>query len=284
MTVRSSSQPVHRAHRLPRGAERGFALLLVVFFAAVMLIAMAAAAPRVVIQGRREMEEEMVWRGEQYVRAVRLYYRKYGRFPKSVEDFSKNPGNLHFLRKPYNDPMNHSDGAWRYIYVSASGQLIGSVTRKNPLGAVALPGQPGSPFGPAGQGVAQGGTQGRPAPGFQPPPPTAPLLSDVQPGSGAEGAAQVSGLPPQPLPPPPDAPNKAIEGASTSEGKVFGGSLVGIGSKVDHRSLRFYRGYGKYREWEFIWDPAEDLGLPGGPPGTGIPPIGGPPPGGNPPQ
>jgi hypothetical protein len=281
-----------------RRGEEGFVLLLVVFLAAVMLIAMAAAVPRILVQGKREMEAETVWRGEQYVRAVRLYYRKYGRFPKAVEDFSKNPGNLHFLRKVYTDPMNHKDGSWRYIYAGPTGQLIGSVTRRTPLGTFALPGQSGNPFGPGGQSAGQGGApggspgtgqgagpqpsaQGTSAQGTQPPLP-ATVPGEVSP-AGDQGAGGLA----QDLPPAPQAPNKGIEGASTSEGQVFGGSLVGIGSKVDKRSLRFYNGYGKYREWEFIWDPAADLGLPGGlvPQVPTVPPgVGTPPPGGNPPQ
>jgi len=59
-----------------------------------------------------------------------------------------------------------------------------------------------------------------------------------------------------PLPPAPVAPNQAIPNASTSDSTVFGGQLVGVGGKIDRKSIRFYKGYGKYREWEFIWDPA----------------------------
>jgi len=72
---------------------------------------------------------------------------------------------------------------------------------------------------------------------------------------------------------------------------------VGVASKVDRKSVRFYKGYGKYKEWEFIWDPAEEAGAAGGlapaPTGLQLPggsqPFGGlPAPGGaapvNPPQ
>lgn len=86
------------------------------------------------------------------------------------------------------------------------------------------------------------------------------------------------------------APNQAIPNASTTDSTVFGGQLVGVASKVDRKSIRFYKGYGKYREWEFIWDPAEDAAAAGGlvpaPVGgqlpIGTPPIGTPPIGTNP--
>jgi len=71
-------------------------------------------------------------------------------------------------------------------------------------------------------------------------------------------------------------PKKAIAGAQTVDSAVFGGQLVGIASKVDRKSIRFYKGYGKYREWEFIWDPAEDAAAAAGnlPTGTGALPTG----------
>jgi len=275
--------------RAARRGEAGSVLLLVVFLAAAMLIAMSVAVPRVVMQGRREKEAELAWRGEQYVRAVRLYYRKFGHFPRTVEDFSKNPGNLHFLRKEYKEPMNSTDGSWRYIYVGPGGQLIGSLTRKMPLGMVALQPGTGGMFGNtpnAGFGAASSSSQ----PGA------------AQGGSATSGGANVAGQPPAgdsssgtgasgdqsgdaPLPPAPVAPNQAIQGASTADSTVFGGQLVGVASKVDRKSIRFYKGYGKYREWEFIWDPAEDAGAAGGlvpvPTGgllpTGTPPAAAPP-------
>jgi len=331
--------------------ERGMVLLILLFLAAVMLIGAASGALRLVTEGRRQHEEEMVWRGQQYVRAIRLYYRRYGQFPKSIEDFSKNPGNLHFLRQVYKDPMNSTDGNWRYIYVGPTGQLVGSLTRKLPIGMVPLggvtsalgpgasttpggaaQGQGASPFGslfggPGGTGASGpgpgatgssgfgsssfgnssfgsssfgSGASGTNAPaqtggasGTQIAPDSSsgqtsgiaqafgsiPALSSDTSGGGtataagmpadfgtAEGSGQ-GGVQP---------PKKAIEGAQTVDSPVFGGQLVGIASKVDRKSIRFYKGYGKYREWEFIWDPAEDAAAAAGnlPTGTGGLPTG----------
>ncbi|HKM91214.1 MAG TPA: hypothetical protein VJX29_11415 [Candidatus Acidoferrales bacterium] len=265
------SCPAGRRH------EAGTVLLLVIFFAAAILISMAAVLPRIVMQGRREKEAELAWRGEQYVRAIRLYYRKYGHFPRSVEDFSKNPGNLHFLRKEYKDPMNTSDGSWRFIYVGPGGQLIGSLTRTMPLGVVPLTAAGGSPFGNnpnAGPGGATGfgqsgttlggGAQGGAAQGgsqsAQGQPPAPPSMGDSSAGAGTGGDQSGENA----LPPAPVAPNQAIQSASPMDSTVFGGQLVGVGSKVDRKSIRFFKGYGKYREWEFIWDPAAEAAAAGG--------------------
>src|SRR5258707_2731707 len=108
----------------------------------------------------------MIWRGKQYVRGIKLYYRKTGRFPTSVDDLTKPKlGSLRFLRQAYPDPMNKADGAWRFIYVGPSGQLIGSLRHTSLLqslistptlpGASALSGAPALPgaspsSGPAG--------------------------------------------------------------------------------------------------------------------------------------
>ena len=298
--------------------QRGVVILLLLFLAAVVLIGSAAAALRLVTEGRRQKEEELVWRGEQYVRAIRLYYRKYGQFPKSFEDFSKNSGRIHFLRKEYKDPMNAADGSWRYIYVGPTGQLMGSLTRSLPIGMVPITGLPGAPgtAGPGttgsgagapgssgfGGGATAGGSAG--GSGFS--------LGGM--GSGASGAGgnasgsaggsdsgaapggqttqdsssapssiidATTGLPVDYGAMPGSGlgqvqpPKHAIKGAQTLDSPVFGGQLVGIGSKIDRRSILFYKGYGKYREWEFIWDPAEEAAAAGGAPvGGGILPAG----------
>ena len=85
-------------------------------------------------QGRREREEEMIWRGNQWVRAIRIYYHKKGRYPQTAKDLKEGLPGVHFLRlAAYNDPTNAdtSDDSWRFIYTNAGGQLIGSVRYAN---------------------------------------------------------------------------------------------------------------------------------------------------------
>ena len=71
----------------------------------------------------------MIWRGQQFVRAIRLYYRKTGHYPTNIAELKKGMPELNFLRyAAYRDPMKNDDeGAWRFIYVNAAGQIIGSV-------------------------------------------------------------------------------------------------------------------------------------------------------------
>src|ERR1700738_2723992 len=110
-----------------------------------MLRATIVAAPAVRTERKREKEEEMIWRGKQYVRAIKLFYRKNGRFPTSLDDLTKpKMGSLRFLRQAYKDPMNKEDGSWRLIYVGPAGPLIGSLKAPQTLQTQGA-GQPGTP-------------------------------------------------------------------------------------------------------------------------------------------
>src|SRR5271154_5773956 len=135
-----------RSSRLARNrGEEGYALLLVVFLTSLLLLATMVAAPSVRTERKREQEEEMIWRGKQYVRAIKLYYRKNGRFPTNLDDLTKPKiGQIRYLRQEYKDPMNKEDGTWRLIYVGPAGQLIGSFKPPQTLQLQGPAGAPGA--------------------------------------------------------------------------------------------------------------------------------------------
>src|SRR6267378_2555344 len=149
------SIPMKNRARNIAESQGGYAMLMVLFLTTVLLLGAIAAAPYVRTERQREKEQEMIWRGKQYVRGVKLYYRKTGRFPTSVDDLTKPKlGSLRFMRQAYKDPMNKEDGSWRFIYVGPTGQLIGSLkpqqTFQMPgVGAIGTPASalngPGSP-------------------------------------------------------------------------------------------------------------------------------------------
>jgi type II secretory pathway pseudopilin PulG len=147
--------------------QRGYAILVICFLAAAAVILTSAAVPNLLTESRREKEEDLIWRGEQYARAVRLFYRKNGRFPQSFEDLTEPKNNVRFLRKAYPDPMNRQDGSWRLIYVGPSGELIGSVRRGSVSGISFGPG--GATGGPAKQPPGATTTGAPSAPGTPPP-------------------------------------------------------------------------------------------------------------------
>jgi hypothetical protein len=110
-----------------RNQQGGYALLMVMFALALLVIATATLAPRVVTDVQREKEAELVWRGKQYTRGIRLYYMKTHHFPTNLEDLASTKNRIRFMRRAYKDPMNPVDGSWRLIYVGPNGQLIGSL-------------------------------------------------------------------------------------------------------------------------------------------------------------
>ena len=120
-------------------------MLILVFLTTLVLVASLSIGLRVLTQGRREKEQDMIWRGKQYTRGIKLYYQKFGRFPTSMDQLVKpSMGNIRFMRQAYKDPMNKEDGSWRLIYVGPAGNLIGSL--KPQPGGIQMPvagGQPG---------------------------------------------------------------------------------------------------------------------------------------------
>ena len=91
--------------------QRGYTLLILVFAAFVLSIGLLVAVPIWQTQIQREKEEELIFRGNQYVEAIRLFQKKHpGSFPKSLEELVEEK----CLRKLYMDPMTEG-GEWNII-------------------------------------------------------------------------------------------------------------------------------------------------------------------------
>ena len=97
-----------------RRSQSGYILLVLIFMMALMMLAVLAVAPRVDQQVKRDREEEMIHRGAQYARAIKRFYRKFGRYPTTIEQL-ENTNNVRFLRKQYKDPMTE-DGKWKFLH------------------------------------------------------------------------------------------------------------------------------------------------------------------------
>lgn len=252
-------------------AQQGYALIMVVFMTTALLVLAMMVAPNILTEGKREKEKEMIWRGKQYTRGVKLYYRKLGHFPTSLDDLTKPKiGTLRFIRQAYKDPMNTQDGSWRIIYVGPAGQLIGSLKppQQNlqfgqpagmgtPAGALNGPGGPAQ-LGGIGQGQSGGfgfGQQGQsgtqPAGSGTNPPATTGTPVSADQGTGSNPPSIPMG----------DTPN------------IVGGNIIGVGSKINKPSIIVYEKAKNYRLFEFIWDPSKDtigIGQPGMQTGTGL--------------
>jgi hypothetical protein len=270
-----------------RGQE-GSALTLMVFLLALVVIASVAAAPSIITNGRRDKEEEMIWRGKQYVRGIRLfvrYYQTHGgttRFPTSMEDLTKNKVGIRFMRQAYKDPVNSVDGSWRLIYVGPNGQLIGSL-KSRPLGPDGQPtggssggggfgslfGNPqtssgnSSSFGSSSFGNSSFGGSSSGNSSFGNSSFGSSSFGNSSPNNGGNAnATNSSGQTPGQGTP--DSSNtdsfSTPQPIANSDGStdVVGGNIIGVGSKVNKASVIWYDKAKNYRQFEFIWDPSKE--------------------------
>jgi len=177
-------------HR-PRNAERGYVLLVLFMFAAVIAIGLLRVVPAALVETQREREEELIFRGQEYRRAIQAYVRKFGRYPNSLDDLEDTNG-IRFLRRRYLDPMKKRNGdeplpteqeaawqrsderaaeaeqdeEWRLIHIGPGGTFPDAKTSiipptQNPLappGGLGLPASPGMPGGPRGTSPTLGGS------------------------------------------------------------------------------------------------------------------------------
>ena len=141
-----------------RQSERGFALLLVFLLAAAVALMLYRQMPRVAFETERDREQLLIDRGEQYKRAIQLFYVANNRFPSTMEDLEKFQ-DKRYLRRRYKDPMTGKD-EWRLVHTNGM-FLTDSLVTKPPE---ATPnGQPGQQQGQqqlAGTNPAQGGAAG----------------------------------------------------------------------------------------------------------------------------
>jgi type II secretory pathway pseudopilin PulG len=237
-----------------RNPESGYTLLIALLIVATILLITAAAAPNIYIEGRRERDEEMIWRGQQYVRAIGLYYKKFGHYPHTIDDLVKSDNQIRFLRQAYPDPMNTDDGSWRLIYVGPGGVLINSVMYTNiaqvglPMGTNAALGGLAPPAAEGSAGPGQNSVGGAEGAGG-----TAASAGEQNIPGAAAPTGGASGSTPIEAPPPEDESQLAPLNMSD----VVGGNLVGVGSKVKKPSIKVYNGGTTYYQWEFIWKPQQ---------------------------
>ncbi len=97
--------------RTPAAAGRGYAMIMLMMAVFALSIGMLIVVPAWQTEVRREKEEELIFRGRQYVEAVRLYVLKNpGRYPASLQELLDKK----CLRKLYRDPMTAS-GDWNLV-------------------------------------------------------------------------------------------------------------------------------------------------------------------------
>jgi type II secretory pathway pseudopilin PulG len=273
-----------------RQRESGAMLLAVLFMMAVMIIVALAVAPSFVMQARRDREEEMIHRGTEYARAIKKYYKKFGRYPANLEQLD-NTNQIRFLRRRYKDPLT-KDGEWKLLHYGDIALLLGA-------NAKGVPGQqvPGQQVGPLGvsqnanlglssaanatgtdqsantalnaaqqllqQQSAAAGNQAQVTPqqtGGNSPFTSGPGSTQAQsgfslgngPGTGVGGGSGQTQTGQT-------GSNNTIFGNTGVGGQTFGGgAIVGVASKDKDTTIRIFNKKKTYDEWVFIYNPAMD--------------------------
>ena len=97
-------------------ASAGYAMAALLVAMAVMAIMMSAAMPTWSHMIRREKEEELLFRGNQYARAINQYQRKYANASPATLDVLVEQ---RLLRKKFKDPLSPmKDGEFQMLYLS----------------------------------------------------------------------------------------------------------------------------------------------------------------------
>src|SRR5437588_2677656 len=146
-----------RRQAVGRPNQHGYILLTLLLMMVALVIAAAAVLPSISFEIRRDREEELIHRGVQYSRAIRSYYKKFGRYPTRIEELESS-NNLRFLRKRYKDPITGQDfkllhfGEVKMSFsppLAGASNLNGTASLNNPAGFGSQPqaGGVGQPTG-----------------------------------------------------------------------------------------------------------------------------------------
>jgi len=101
---------------MPMARKKGYLVIMLMMAVFVLSIGLMIAVPFWQTEVKREKEEELIFRGKQYVEAVRRYVLKNpGRFPSTMKELLEKK----FIRKLYKDPMT-ATGEWNVILNPAS--------------------------------------------------------------------------------------------------------------------------------------------------------------------
>jgi type II secretory pathway pseudopilin PulG len=108
-------------------ASRGFAMAALLVAMSVMAVMLSVALPAWSHLIRREKEEELIFRGNQYARAINLYQRKYANAsPANLDVLIKE----RLLRKKFKDPLSpNEDGEFQMLYLQNQSTLGGPGAR-----------------------------------------------------------------------------------------------------------------------------------------------------------
>jgi type II secretory pathway pseudopilin PulG len=282
----TEGQTETRRHR----REKGYILLTLMLAVALLSMFSLGLLTEMKFTMQREQEQEMIHRGVQYSRAIRGYYKKFGRYPTRLEDL-ENTNNLRYLRKRYKDPLNKNRD-FKLLHFGEPGVTLGGGFS---LGGGSIPGATpagsptglnssspngsafgGSSFGNSGSGNSGFGNSGSGNSGFgnsgvnssgvfaQNSGPGGNSNSGFGANSNTQTSSGQPGTNTTPGSDPTQASSQVAPGTaqgdtnSGSQPLLVGGPIVGVASVIKKNTIREFNKKRKYNEWQFIYDPMNE--------------------------
>lgn len=266
-----------------QAGQDGYVLIGVLFLVFLVLVALSIAAPKMAASIERDREVELQHRAKQYVRAIKLYYKRFGAYPPTLDALVKT-NEIRFLRRRYKDSVTGKDD-WKLIHFGQNklptaygffGQPMAgsSIAGIGPGGAGTMMngsnsfGNNGSSFGSSGLGsggLNSGGlSSGNPG-SISSAPTTGSTDNSGNPtssgstgsSSGSTGSGTSSGSS--------DGSSSGQSGSSSgfgagsSNGQIFGGGgIIGVESTSPKLAILQYKKKTHFNEWEFVYDPMAD--------------------------
>ncbi|MCH2695550.1 MAG: hypothetical protein MK025_12745 [Acidobacteriia bacterium] len=210
--------------------QKGYGLAVVVMFTSVLLVTLLEAAVNWQTVTKREREEELIFRGKQFQRALLLWYRHFRKtlgpnvpvpYPPTI-DALLNTGNHRFLRKKWKDPVSGSQ-EWRLIQVNPEGSPI-----------LTVPPSQSYVFGKESPQINQ-----------------SPYNNDIKRDKSGQDQlkSRSGGLESRQTR---TAYGETLKTQPLTSSPIIG--LAGVASTSEKESLKTYNGHSNYNEWEFFVD------------------------------
>src|SRR5216117_351259 len=100
-------------------SQQGYAMAALLVAMSIMAVMMTVAMPVWKHTAQREKEEELIFRGKQYVHAIGMFQRKFANaYPPNIDVLV----DQRFLRKKYKDPITNDD----FVIIPVGQSLPGS--------------------------------------------------------------------------------------------------------------------------------------------------------------
>ncbi len=195
--------------------EAGYILFGIVILIVILGVFLVAAVPLWQKAIQREREQELIFRGYQYMQAIERYQRKFpGAYPPTIEVLVEQK----FLRKAYKDPFAGEKGEWNVF-----GSSRRSFSCPGSCSSSSCASRRGSPIRTAAARSFESRETRRPA--------ERPVLPGRRKRDGTEFQSSL--------------------GRGASDASM--GGIVGVASRSTEKTFYKVPGKEKYKDWLFVW-------------------------------